>query len=406
MKLTSMIFGLLLANHVIASTNETWTYIRVIDYDSLWGESRPTMDQVLAHLPPAVPENVNFLLLGDSYGKEGSVYAAVQFGKEPQIINIPEIPMGEVETYRKFFTWATQKFPADHYVLSYWGHGGGVFIPEGILGYDSANGGGLTITEFGEVVADLSLQSKKKVGNVFLCTCLNGMAEIAYQIKDSAEFFVAGETSVGCALEPWLVLMQKQDLTYKELADQTVDGFFGGNAFDVVYSAVDLSKMEHLGHLIADLSTLLIAFLEEKQDRAHQILELAAASQNMGSGGHPALFDTYVDLYDLMDQFTTLPDDSIRESARAVQMHLIDRVISNLNISKSDGLYTKAQGLSIGHFHGAWRFPGETYSLSTFAKDTAWGSYLQMLMEIHPPPEFPASIAILNSVEMVSAERD
>jgi hypothetical protein len=122
---------------------------------------------------------------------------------------LPEQDMGAGATLTYFIVSAVSKFPADHYMLVLWDHGGGW---RGVCYDDShfaENGvwvSRLTTPETAAAVADAQAQIRAIVGldEDFKVTiigydaCLNGMVEVVYQNRDIADYMFASINLV-----PW-----------------------------------------------------------------------------------------------------------------------------------------------------------------------------------------------------------
>ena len=365
-------------------TQQEWTYIRIVDYDGVWGDNQPSLQTVEeGHLPFSTVKGVNYVLLGDAYGNTGSLYGYVLPNGKRLSSKINEIDMGNLSTYSEFFDWVVRNFPAKNYVLSYWGHGGGAGFSIGALGYDqtSPDGGGLTPDDIKEMVASLTKKTKKNLSVLFLCTCLNAMAELAWPIKDDVDYLIAGETVVGCQLEPYEILKKEISLTSRQLADKTIESF-NPQAEDVVYSSIQLKSMTKFGDLLSNISSTLINEMEKDSTLKNLIIESVARVQNMGDYTQPTLFDTYVDIVDLMETFKSLNSKKISNIAEEIQLLVKGQLITKMVLKNgTEKKYARAHGLSIVHPHSDFSYiPMEYYFGQSFSSDTGWGNYLSHLL--------------------------
>ena len=197
-----------------------WTYIRIIGYDSLWGDDGPTRQEIISwHLTWDLTEkapdadNFNLLLMGDWYGDEGSIWAHAGAGGN-EIVEVDEINTGDVQDYRDFFDWAVAVHPGQHYVVSYWSHGGGSAVNiDAAIGYDDTDADSLDTEETGEILRYLADISGQQVELFSACACLTQMVENAYALRDAVRYFVAGETVVGCGCDALDVFWDDPDQT-------------------------------------------------------------------------------------------------------------------------------------------------------------------------------------------------
>jgi len=374
------------------SAHKLWTYIRIIDYDDLWGSEGPTMDElVTGHLTyglelAAGDANLDLVLLGDSYGNEGTIYAHAQKGGS-DILDQPELDMGSVATYRDFFDWVIAEHPGQRYVIDYWGHGGGVSLESGTLGYDkTADGDGLSSDQVGEALGYLAEQSGGRIGIFYLCTCLNQMFENAYAWKDAVQYVVAGESTVGCAYQPIDALSGNETMTVAELAEATVAGFegVGSQGFDVVYSAVDTDYVAEAATLLDTLAQQLQAYASAEPSHAEQLRSVAGEAQSMANPYMQSYESAYLDLYDFCDDLiASLDDPAIQSSCANLRTLIANELVLSYVITDSAGAYPQAHGISI--YHPNARFPHylpgtpQHYASLSFAQDTGWDEYINQL---------------------------
>ncbi|MEB3198311.1 MAG: clostripain-related cysteine peptidase [Candidatus Sericytochromatia bacterium] len=108
-----------------------------------------------------------------------------------------EIDSGDVKVVTRFLEWAGQNVKADHTMVSFWDHGSGIFhgapnpITKG-FGWDD-NGSNLETADLTTLGAAYKTASGKNFSIVGFDACLMAHGEIAYQVKDSADYLVASE---------------------------------------------------------------------------------------------------------------------------------------------------------------------------------------------------------------------
>ena len=98
--------------------------------------------------------------------------------------------MGKPETLADFGSWARTAYPAKKYMLVVWNHGSGWLKSSGDKGisFDYETGSHINTPDLGKAL--------KEIGGVDVLAfdaCLMQMAEVAYELKDSAEFIVGSE---------------------------------------------------------------------------------------------------------------------------------------------------------------------------------------------------------------------
>ncbi len=371
------------------SRQKLWTYIRIIDYDGLWGNEGPSLDALNGHLREleqiGSSDNINLVLLGDAYGDTGSLYAHINL-QQSEVVIKPELEMNQVSTYRNFFKWVVNHHPGQRYVIEFWGHGGGVSHPMGILGYDAtSNGNGLSPSDVADALGHLKILTGQPIDLFYLCTCINGMFENAYEWKDVVRYFVSGETNVGCIYQPIGVLEQSLEMSVSDLAVATVEKFSnsGNMNFDVVYSAIDNYGAESVAAGLDHLANALLIYFEDDDIHAEQLRDVAYNTQNMQSD--PGDFQSnYIDLFDFCVELTeTIIDANIQASCASLMIALKEEMVMTYAHTNIRGDYRHAHGLSIFHPNENfdYLFPGTVsyYSSLKLSQNTSWDEYIFML---------------------------
>ncbi|MBQ9561842.1 MAG: leucine-rich repeat protein [Lachnospiraceae bacterium] len=99
--------------------------------------------------------------------------------------------MGAPETLAAFLNFATEYYPAEHYALVFWDHGGG---PLWGYGNDELfDGDALLLAEMGRAMKQTVFGKGKKLDLVGFDACLMGSFEVMTVWSDYAEYFVASE---------------------------------------------------------------------------------------------------------------------------------------------------------------------------------------------------------------------
>lgn len=106
-----------------------------------------------------------------------------------QFTSIGEQNMGDPQTLTDFITWSTTTYPAEHYMLVMWDHGGGI---SGVCLDDSSGGDILSVPEVGQGITDAGMP----MDIVGFDACLMAMMEQAYEIRDWSDYMVASEDTI------------------------------------------------------------------------------------------------------------------------------------------------------------------------------------------------------------------
>ena len=145
-----------------------------------------------------------------------------------------ELNTGDPETLSTFASWAVENLPAENYFISLGGYGEGWM---GLL-HDMNNGSNkvdiLGIDEMEEALTRITKSIKKTNGKDFidilgLDTCYMGMAEVLYQVGDTARYVIVSENEEALGGWPYDEVLEAfirgPDRPARELASSVVDAY-------------------------------------------------------------------------------------------------------------------------------------------------------------------------------------
>ncbi|MNX74512.1 Clostripain precursor [compost metagenome] len=164
----------------------------------------------LNEMEAGITDDVNVIVLFDGIKQGDSAVYEIKkdpAGKNSTIVSTPitdlpfipeskEINSGDVNVVKAFGEWAVAKYPAQHYMMSYWDHGSGIFrggdfITKG-FGWDD-NGSHLNTNDLSKLTPAFAKVAGQPIDVVGFDACLMAHAEIAYQMKGAAKYLVASE---------------------------------------------------------------------------------------------------------------------------------------------------------------------------------------------------------------------
>ena len=270
--------------------------------------------------------------------------------------------MGSPETLREFLNFCTENYPAEHYGLILWDHGGGPLWGYGsdqLFGNDS-----LILNELKKAMDQTEFGKEKKLDFVGFDACLMGTAENANLWKNYADYFVASEE-----LEPgggwdysFLSILNETDDTEK-IITEIVDSYGRSieNArseyFNPEYtlSAMDLSKTEEMVNAVNELS---LRMSEEIEEGRYSYLRKIRGNAREFGRGHS---------YDLVDlcHFAEQLSERYPEEAEAVRHAVNEMTVAKTgNIEEAEGLslYLPAENREL--LEAAGKFMDENTDLS------------------------------------------
>lgn len=215
--------------------------------------------------------------------------------------------MGLPETLAGFVNFCTEKYPANHYALIFWDHGGGPLF--GFGNDELFQSDSLLLSEMKTAMNQTEFSYRKKLDWVGFDACLMGSLECMNLWSDYAYYFVGSEE-----LEPgdgWdYTFLETLNVTQdpEDVTSQIVESF--GKYYeerrtekydpDVTLSAVNLLEVKHLINDIGDFSSMLSQELEK--GRYSSLQQIRAGAKSFGAVEEDEQNELYY--YDLVDVYS------------------------------------------------------------------------------------------------------
>jgi hypothetical protein len=299
----------------------------------------------------------------------------------PILQTMPTIDMGDYKNLIDFIQWGVQNYPAKHYMVDIWDHGGGwharsAHIHPLNISYDELSGNSITTVQLGQALDAAAQVMGHKVDVYGSDACLMAMAEVAYEVSDSVQIFVGSEeTEPGRGwpydtfLQHWTAkpTISAADLG-KTLADDYVQSYVTQGDGEVTMSAVDLGQVQGLAQSISALGGL-IAKLSPTD---------AKALNTAGGSAQAFANPDYVDLGDFLVQATAariggISGDAVNTVKQAMGSYVLD--------NKFTQQYTKVQGISlwIPLDNSTYTQYLSDYQATKWDAATHWSAALQVL---------------------------
>ncbi len=263
---------------VASEASNEWTFMVYLDADN--NLERAGIDDFLEMADVGSQAGVNIVVQMDrvdgfdvSYGDwKGTRRFLIKSGDIPSITPIQDLGeanMGDPDVLQNFVEWASVNYPAKHYALSIWNHGGGwrdirrnmldmsrsvatrVEPDIGVsraIAWDDTDGDKLYMKE-----VQLALEATGvKLDIVGFDACLMGMVEVAYAMRNVADYVVGSED-----LEPgdgWpyntilAELVATPSLSPRDLSALIVTKYFDSysQGSGITQASVEVSKLNKL----------------------------------------------------------------------------------------------------------------------------------------------------------------
>jgi len=301
--------------------------------------------------------------------------------------------MSSPETLRDFLEWGMKNYPAKHYMVVIQGHGTGA---EGVLG-DKDGKMSLPIME--NTLMEVQKDTGVKPDILFFDACLMGGAEVAYQMKDTADIMLASqEVERGFTLpyqKPMEFLsegLQKGPVAPGDVAKQFVETAKNNTAhnFTPTMAATDLKETKKFGKALDEFSKALGNADEKYGEKLDELItssqhfnlkyegEKTTLQERLSGRMNPSMVNSYVDLYDFASGIAASPDiddKDLKKSASDFLETLSRTIIANETTGEN---YKNAHGLSIflpenPEKHGKEKL--EKYKGLALSLDTGWDEF-------------------------------
>jgi hypothetical protein len=278
--------------------------------------------------------NVNvivYLTVFDSNNVKSTKKLYIEKGKVTEIGTSDVEDSGDVHTLMKALEWMTTEYPAEHYCVDLWNHGGGILNREGFrtiraICYDDDTGHYLSDRDCLHAFswAKQTLNNGKNIDVVATDACLMNMLEFAYTLSSCVNFLVGSETTVpGDGFEYARILNSfvrgvPTARTFSQTMVQVYQETYGGTP-DYTLSAIDQSYLSSLVTNVNEVATALLEALKGSQGSVVEKYISAACGSvpNFGDG-------TYLDLLGFYTRLAShVPNMGLPIQQRAALQNLL-----------------------------------------------------------------------------------
>jgi hypothetical protein len=389
--------GLSDENFIVDDIPATWTFMVYVDGDNNLEDA--ALDDFLEMAAVGSNADLNIVAQVDRVGGHADGHGdwtdtrrfLISSGNTPSMTpldNLGEQNMGDPAVLQDFVEWAVTSYPAQHYALSIWNHGGGwrlsrtnmaaaatgaITRGESDVGvaravaWDDTDNDKLYIKEVQNALTaakanlDARIGTAVKLDIVGFDACLMGMLEVAYALRDVANFMVGSEENEPADGWPYDVILQHLKdtpaMTPRSLAGVIVTDYhqsYTGRS-GITQSALDLAEL-------GDVVTSLDALVDQATAEWAQLAQARANSVVYHPSGSPSYWGT--DLRGFADEVAArVSAVAIRDAAVGLRQAIDDFIVSELHSSDMAG----SHGVAI-------YFPP---SLAAFNTDPDHGGYEQ-----------------------------
>jgi len=292
--------------------------------------------------------------------------------------DLGEQNMGESDTLSSFVNWTIQEYPAQHYALILWDHGGSDFAGPGVCWDDSNGKDYLYMEEIEEALADVYSETSIKIDVLAFDACLMGMIEVAYQLRNYVNYAVCSEETEPNDGYPYDLILAElsanPSMPPTQLATTIVTNYVNSysdslpipeDAQHVTLAAYNLSNMSTTAIAVSELAEALIGDFNNSKIAVKSAWEKAETFHG-----------DYVDLYN----FTQLLKDNVENVTIKAKAQSVLDAVNSLVISEGHGtVHANAHGISIYY---PYKYDKQSYIGLEFANDTFWDEFLNLAINV------------------------
>ncbi len=280
----------------IIETEAKWTFMLYLDADN--NLELDGIGDFLEMASVGSTDEINIVVQMDRVAGHSNLYGnwtgtrrfLIQSGDDPSVTPVQDLGeqnMGDPAVLQDFVEWAVTDYPAAHYALVIWNHGDGwrsimermienardarsrgepdVGVARAVA-IDDTNGDKLYMYEVQTALQaakkrlEERLHTVVKLDVVGFDACLMGMVEVAYAIRDVANYMVGSENTEPLNGWPYDTILGElvamPSMSPEDLADtvvtEYVDSYSSGS--DVTQSAVNIAELNNLVDRINDFT--------------------------------------------------------------------------------------------------------------------------------------------------------
>ncbi len=292
----------------------------------------------------------------------------------PVALDLGTKDMSDPQTLIDFIAWCSENYPAERYALIINSHGAAWYglCPDEINGSDDL----MSMPKMRSALANAP-----HLDVIVFHACLMGSVEVAYELKDYADYMVACETTMPAlgilGADTWLAelvdnpKMDSYDLS-KRIAQCVYDEGVEAQRFHTHMAVTDLSQIDALGAKLSEFGNRLVSEVGDNWDEVYESWE----KTHYISDNFPSLTDLREFVKEIMQRDDLGQINLINNAAD----ELLSALNAAISFTKSNSLDVPFGGLSIHFPNNEENFRKEAYQKLQFAK-TNWHNFVAAFIE-------------------------
>lgn len=321
----------------------------------------------------AASSRTSAVTLYDGARANDSTYYFQAPGRSAEKVAAGEVDSGTAKGLSDFLSYGAPKVAGQRKVLSMADHGGGII--RGICS-DWNGPGGKKIIHVPEVAGALA---SDPVDVMLFDACFMGMAEVAYELRGKAEVVIAAQTTTRGDF-PYADIVETLDQSVgasnQETAKAVLKDIAASANYTVAFGAVDTTRMDAVAQKMKQLVAVMTPKVPSMKRKMQQAIGGAQAYAWESDPGM-AMYNSYKDFGDVMEQLKQLGDPAIAAAASDVQAAAKAAVLGESH--RSGGMFSREKldrvsGMAL--YAVAEGSVESKYLTRAWSRDTGWGDLL------------------------------
>ncbi|MBY0353030.1 hypothetical protein K2W90_01540 [Candidatus Babeliales bacterium] len=347
--------------------------------------------------------NVNILVqLSEPTTKKTWRYKIKQGGKTNHTSLNKDMGLDPEKELIDAVLWAHTHYPAKRFMLIFWNHGGGIIDKHkskkiyeqhqkkysrtrSIL-YNYQHETFLTNQQLERALKQISEVRGKKIDIIGMDACLMASIEIAYQIKDYADYFIASENveiAPGWCYGNFLrKLIAQSTMSPLKLMETIISSFASTNAIRTPHYTLSAIKLDLMNKISDHINNVILAFYAHKDSAdtnkiEQAILKAHAKTNQFENTGYLDAHHLFFNIEKEIKQLLKQRNASNKEYLQTLitQLHAARLAIRQAVVYNQTGSsYQKSKGLTLYYPKKSIH---NSYENTRFALDTLWLSFIK-----------------------------
>ena len=345
-----------------AVPTKAWTFLFYLDGDNdLDSYGQKNVDQIVSAMASdqTSDQKINVIVLYDHLGAPAELLKVTSAGVV-KLADYGEPDMGAPATLQKFLADEAKAYPADHYVVDIWDHGGGWKT----VCVDDTSSSKMMLDGLAQAMEAAAKQiGRDRFDITMFDACLMGMVEVVDQLKNATGYTVASESYVGNNGFPYDAMIRRLIANPSQTPGDYAKGICDDYVAAYANSKVDATVFDEtkIQPLVSAIDNLAVTLLNNMSTYSNDIGK--ARSNAKTTTGVMGVF-WYDDIRIFVNSIAQSSGDPTLQNQAAAVNAALDAALYERHTSQLDG---KQTGLSINFPANYTKYIDKTWWAQNYA---------------------------------------